>query len=102
MSRTNDAVEPKPKQYRGCTKPRSANHGHTLFIAISKCDEILNCAGSALHKSKTRPLQYRERSHRMPHSIFRCDSPVALLSVASGGFARGTVMVAAFCRHSCS
>jgi len=30
----------------------------------------------------------------MPHSIFRCDSHDALLSVASGRFARGTVLVA--------
>jgi len=54
-----------------------------------------------VQKAKARPVQYRERSDRMPHSILCCDSENSLLSVASGRFARGTVLSSSWLVGSC-
>jgi len=43
--------------------------------------------------TKAQPVQYRERSDRMPHSISAVILTIALLSVVSGRFARGTVLL---------
>ena len=52
-------------------------------------------------------VQYRERSDRMTHSISAVILTIALLSVASGRFARGTALgrallfVQGSCVHHC-
>jgi len=48
-------------------------------------------ADARILQTREPSIQYRERSDRMPHSIVILK--IALLSVASGRCARGTVMV---------